>query len=84
MFFAFFDYKKLKKYPKLLKIISIIALKIPVLKRLVPSNDTINDITEIGDYNDTLNDVLNPRSKLIYAKIIAEMEKIKLQSTNSI
>ena len=77
-------YKKLKKYPKLLKIISIIALKIPVLKRLVPSNDTINDITEIGDYNDTLNDVLNPRSKLIYAKIIAEMEKIKLQSTNSI
>lgn len=73
-------YKKLKKYPKLLKIISAVALKIPVLKNLVPQNNIVSDITEIGDYNNTLNDVLNPRSKIIYAKIIAEIEKVKLQN----
>lgn len=75
-------YVKLKQYPKLLKIVRTIALKIPILKKFVPKNDIVMTAMENGNYNDLFKDVLNPRSKIIYAKIMSEIEKVKPQNAN--
>lgn len=76
-------YFKLKQHPKLLKIVRNIALKIPFLKRLVPPNDIVMTAMENGNYSDLFKDTLNPRSKIIYAKIISEIEKVKSQNINT-
>lgn len=76
-------YIKLKQYPKLLKVIRAIALKIPILKELVPQNDIVMTAMENGNYNDLFKDTLNPRSKIIYAKIMSEIEKVKSQNINT-
>lgn len=76
-------YFKLKQHPKLLKIVRNIALKIPFLKRLVPPNEIVITAAENGNLHNLFNDVLNPRSKIVYTKIISEIEKVKSQNKNA-
>lgn len=76
-------YFKLRQHPKLLKIVRNIALKIPFLKRLVPPNEIVITAAENGNLHNLFNDVLNPRSKIVYTKIISEIEKVKSQNKNA-
>lgn len=68
-------YLNLKKYPKLLKIIRTIALKIPFLKKVVPPNDNATKKTII------FSNKLDSHSKIIYKKIVDEIEKVKSKNT---
>lgn len=68
-------YLNLKKYPRLLKIIRTIALKIPFLKKVVPPNDNATKKTII------FSNKLDSHSKIIHKKIVDEIEKVKSKNT---